>query len=74
MALAYARTEDGSLFWPAFSDLNALLRWNPEGGETAEAPLVVMRQVMADSGIHTLIVDPGSPDQRVVRIGDLPPP
>jgi hypothetical protein len=71
MKLAFARAADGSLFWPAFTDKAALLRWKPDGGEAATAPLGVMRGVMTDSGITTLVIDPGSPSERVLRIEDL---
>ena len=74
MAVAFARAEDGSLFWPAFTDTEALLRFQPGGGDTASARLSAMRDVMAASGITTLIVDPGSRSERVLQMGDLPEP
>lgn len=70
MRLAFAKSADGSQFIPAFTDEPALLRFEPQGGYMASAPLSVLRDTLAASPFTTLVIDPGSPTQRIIRRDD----
>ena len=70
MRLAFASNADGSQFLPAFTDEAALLRFAPKGGYWASAPLSHLRDVLAASPFATLVIDPESPTQRVIRRDD----
>lgn len=63
MRAAFATAADGSRFFPAFTDRAALLRFEPRGGETAYAPISALVKMARASGL-SVIVDPGSPEER----------
>jgi hypothetical protein len=67
LSVAFSTDSNGLRFFPAFSDEATLLRFEPKGGLTASAPLHVLREMMAASPIPMLIIDPGSPRQRIIR-------
>jgi hypothetical protein len=66
--IAFSEANEGSRFFPAFTDEAALLRFQPSGGETALIALSDLREALATAPIKTLVIDPGSSTQRVIQL------
>ena len=65
LSVAFATAPDGSRFFPAFTDRAAMLRFQPQGGETASAPLAALQEMAKAAGMP-VVIDPDSAEARRV--------